>query len=459
MTNSTNRYRLSVSILGCALSVSAIVRVSPAAAAQLAGAPDPSPPIGQCIAPATPGSAPPGATATREQMRAYRDGLEQYLADADKQVACLGQVQTTASLTSRTALIRQVHAIVDNFNAQARVFEARTQAEALQGQQARQQQLQAFAAQVYAACKPPNAPPDPGAALSSDRADSYRQQLIGYQSTVRSYLACLRQANLAARAPGLASDQSAQLDHTGTQLGDAAIQSFNQVVARFNGHAPSPRPQPAAAETQKGLAEVVVQGEAIFPDSKWSVPAPLPTDECFSITRVGQTYRARLCQSSYVAPVDATTQLARTMGSGGGLLAEMGSNGGINLPGDAGLERATVQERIMAIHGVAGDPRGGPPIMGIAVAPKSDASQQVGLAQQTISYSINKLQIAGRHLSLTIAWRSDRATGSDDSNMMHFDLVLSPDNQTLNGYCSMGQQQGRQCMVHLMGSGPENSRH
>jgi hypothetical protein len=392
-------------------------------------------------------------------MRAYREDLEHYLADADKQLACLGQVQSAASLASRNALARQVHAIVDDFNAQARVFEAKTQAEVPQAQQARQQQLQAFAAQAYAACKPPTEPQNPGSALSADRAESYRLQIVGYQSAVRTYLACLRQANLAARTPGLASDQSAQLDQTGTQLGDAAIQSFNQLVAGFNGQVPRPRQQAPAAETQQGLAVVVVRGSPIFPNGSWSVPAPLPTGECFSITRSGQTYQARLCQSTYVTPLDATTQMARTMGSSGGLLAEMGSNGGITLPGDAGLALATVQERIMAKHGVAGPQREGPTTMGIAVAPNSQAGQQTGPALQTTSYSVSELQVAGRHLSLTIAWRSDHAVGSDDSNTMHFDLFLSPDNQTLSGYCSTGQQQGRECMVHLIASGPENSRH
>ena len=97
---------------------------------------------------------------------------------------------------------------------------------------------------------------------------------------------------------------------------------------------------------------------------------------------------------------------------------------------------------------------GDQPIVGIAVAPQAGVqiqSASSSRALQTTSYSISELQVAGRHVSLTISGRSDNPAGGVDFSAMHFDLVLSPDNQTLHGYCLTqapgGGQERRQCTL------------
>lgn len=415
----------------------------------------PPPTLASCTAAASPGPAPAAATATLEQMRAYRERLNQYLAAAGNQLACLSQVREANTLASRDSLTGQLKSMVDDFNTQAHAFEAKAQARALQAQQARQRQAQALAAQTYATCKLPSTPPAPGSALTADAAPSYRRQLAGYQSAVRSYVDCLRQANLAAAAPerGLASDQRAQLAQTAVQLGNAAIQSFNQVVTGFNAQVPHLRQQALAAEVQQNLAEAVVRGTAIFPSSTWSVPAPLPADECFRILRIGQTYRAQLCNPAYVTTASGLAQLLKSTPQVSDSSAVRAQKIRTNEAADAiasepGMEKATQQEGIAALHGVfpgqCKQACGQPPILGIAIAPKVGVQIQTengaSRLQTTTSYSVSELQVAGRHLSMTISGKSDNAAGGVDSSTVHFDLVLSPDNRTLSGYCWTGQE-------------------
>ena len=421
------------------------------------------PTLASCAAAASPGPAPTVSSATLAQMRAYQGRLNQYLAAAGKQLTCLSQVREASAVPLRDTLVRQLHSMVENFKAEARVVEARAQAQAdaraLQAQQTRRRQAQALAAQVFAACV---APPDsqPPGALTAQDAASFRRQLVGYQAAVRSYIACLRQADLAAAAPdrGLANDQRAQLAQTAMHLGDAAIQSFNQVASNFNIQVPRLRQHALAAQAQAqhNLAEALVRGTAIFPDSSWSVPAPLPADQCFRITQSGRTYQVQICHSTYVTALGVSTQAARSFG---GLIAAT-AHDGITLPGDAGLALATQQESIAARHGVAGDPRGGPPILGIAVAPNSQAGQQTGTRTQTVLYSVSDLHIAGRHLSLIISRRSPGATSIEDESAMHLDLALSADNQTLHGYCWTDQQRSACTLTrHTGGSVSKNSTH
>lgn len=435
------------------------------------------PTLASCTAAAGPGPAPAESTATVEQLRAYRESLIQYLAAAGNQLRCLSQVREAGAVPLRETLTRQLHSIVDSFNAETRVVEAKAQAQAdaqaLQAQQARRRQAQALAAQIYAACTTPSVSQPPGA-LNAKDALAFRRQLLNDQSAVRSYVACLQKADLAAAAPdrGLVSDQRAQLSQTALQLGNAAILAFNQVAGRFNAQVPQLRQQALAAQRQQALAkaslsatavfannpqeqqnlaEALVRAARIFPNSTWDVPAPLPPDQCFRVTQSGQIYQAQVCHSTYVTSLDASTQMAGTMGAKGGLLAEIGGNGGITLPGDAGLALATVQERIAAQHGVAGDPGDGrsPPILGIAVAPESQAGQQTGSSTETVLYSISDLHVAGRHVSLTI-----NRTSPGGWTPVHLDLILSPGGQTLHGDCWTGQQRSECTLTrHASASG------
>lgn len=434
----------------------------------------PPPTLADCTAPANPGPAPAGSTATLEQMRAYRESLNQYLAAGGNQLACLSQVRDATALALRNTLTQQLHSMVDEFNAEAHLFEAKAQAQALQAQQARQRQTQALAAQVYAACTRPPLPRAPGA-LTAEGAQSFRRQLIGYQSAVRAYVACLRQADLAATAPGrgLANDQGAQLGQTAVQLGDAAILSFNQLVGTFNAQVPHLRQQALAAQAQN-LAEVEVRGSAIFPSSNWDLPVPLPTDECIYIIQFGHTYHAQLCNPTYVTSVSDYSQILRASVSGNdgkpvtGL--EVATKAAVERAADNALPGATQQEAIMALHGFPAADTSKcasqycpPPILGIAVTTEAGFNgdaQPSGPRQQTISYSVSELQVAGRHISMTISRRSDQDAGSDGVSAVHFDLVLSPDNQTLHGYCWTGQQRS-ECTLprHLSASSSENSRH
>ncbi|HTT06824.1 MAG TPA: TonB family protein [Steroidobacteraceae bacterium] len=429
----------------------------------------PAPTLASCTAATTPGPAPPGSTATLEQMRAYRERLNQYLAAGGNQLTCLSQVRETSTLALRDTLTRQLQSMVDDFNAEARVFEAKAQAQALQAQQARQRLTQALAARIYAACTAPSIlqPPKP---LTAETAQSFRRRLLGYQSAVRSYVACLRQAELTAVAPerGLASDQRAQLAQTAVQLGDAAIVAFNELAGRFNAQMPHLRQQALADQEQRNLAEAVVRGAAIFPSSTWDLPSPMPRDECISITQAGQTYRAQLCTPMYVTNVsDLSQQLRNNVNKPNLTGAEEGTKAVVERAAEAasGLPaEALQQEAIAAQHGFFPSDNSRcatqfcpPPIVGIAVTTQAGFAGQAstGPTQQSISYSVSELQVAGRRVSLTISRRSDQDAATDDSSAVHLDLVLSPDSQTLRGYCWMGQQR-RGCLLrrHASVSGP-----
>jgi hypothetical protein len=89
------------------------------------------------------------------------------------------------------------------------------------------------------------------------------------------------------------------------------------------------------------------------------------------------------------------------------------------------------------------------------------AEETPGPRTQTASYSVTDLKVTGRHVSLTISER-DKTVGIDSVNLsaVHFDLVLSPDNQTLHGYCWTGQRRS-ECTLprHSSAPGPENSHH
>lgn len=449
----------------------------------------PAPTLASCTAAASPGPAPAGATATLEQMRAYREQLNQYLTAAGNQLACLSQVREVSTLAMRDTLTGQLKSMVNEFNAAARAFEAKAQAQAQQAQQARQRQAQALAAQAYATCKLPTAPPAPGLALTVDSAPSYGRQLAAYQSAVRSYVACVRQVrlpslphcgssfvgrctDLADRTPGLTSDQLDQL-HIGVQLANAAIQSFNQLARRFNAQVPHLR-QALAAEAQQNLTEAVVRGTAIFPSSSWDLPVPLPADECVHITQLGQSYRASLCNPTYVTTVnDLSQQLKNNVNAPYLTPGESATKAAVDRAADtlSGLPaEALQQEAIAAQHGfpVDADPKCAsqycpPPVLGIAVTTQTGFANQVqaaGSRQQTISYSVSELQVAGRRVSMTITRSSNQDADTDNASAVHFDLLLSPDNQTLHGYCWMGQQR-RACTLtrHLSASGPENPHH
>jgi TonB family protein len=429
----------------------------------------PPPTLASCTAPDSPGPAPAGSTATLERMRAYREQLNQYLAAAGTQLACLSQVRETDTVAMRDTLTQQLKSMVDDFNAQAHTFETKAQAQALQAQQARQQQAQALAGQVYATCTPPRVSQAPGT-LSTKDAASFRRQLIGDQAAVRAYVDCLRQAELAAAAPdrGLAGDQRAQLAQTALQLGDAAIQSFNQLVGKFNAQVPHLR-QALVAE-QQNLAEAVVRGAAIFPSSVWDLPVPLPTGECVYITQSGQSYHAQLCDPTYVTTISDLSQIIRnSYNSANPTPGTVITKALADTAADNALPQATQQEAIAAQHGFPADGAdcGGPhicppPILGIAVTTEAGFGGQVqptGPQQQTISYSVSELQVAGRRISMTISRSSDHDAGSEGMSAVHFDLVLSPDNQTLRGYCWTGEQR-QQCTLvrHLSAPSPENPR-
>ncbi len=426
-----------------------------------AATPSPAP----CAAAAGPGPAPAAATATLQQMSAYRERLKRYVAAAGKELNCL-QAPQAAALASRDTLSRRLHTLVDNFNTEARMVEAKVQAQAVQAQQAHQRQLQVDAAQVYADCAPPVAPQAPGS-LNASSAESYRRNLLGYQSAVRAYVACIREAQSAATAPGrgLAIDQRARIDQTAVQLGDAAILPFNRLASGFNGQLPRLR-RALAAQTQQNLAEALVRASRIFPNSTWDVAAPLPADECFSIARAGQTYQAQLCQSTYVtndiaslgtkAPQPALVGPANSsLGPEAKAFADayasvLSTGAQSGMPGDATLAEATTQEHIAALHGYPGSgPHQGDmtaPILGIEVAPSAQAGQNTEMQVHTTYYSVSELQVDGRHISLTISRTSDEQAGREDLSAEHFDLVLSPDNQTLQGYCWTGEQR-RQCAL------------
>jgi len=384
-----------------------------------------SAPLPGCAAPADPGPAPPAATATLIQIRSYRERLEKYLAASSAALKCGGS--GAESQSARDAQIRQLRTLIANFNAQVRAFEARAQAQALQAQQLRQRQLQALATQTYASCTPPSAVSAPASPPGAAAAIAYGRQLTAYQAALRTYIACVLGRHLAATAAerNLPAGLAAELDVTAATLTNGAILRFNQLVVPYNAQVEALRDKASGAGAQD-LAETLVRAPAIFPDSSWSVPAPLPADECLRIIRTGQGYRAELCKGTYVTRAGVST----------------GSLGGSSdAPGDATIANVTQIEAIAAEHGVAGDPRGGPPILGTAIAPLSQANQQTFSRTQVAFYTVKNLQVKGRRVSVTVAETSLGASGqSQGSSSVQFQLALSADGHELRGLCSTVQR-------------------
>ncbi|MGH8207424.1 MAG: energy transducer TonB [Steroidobacteraceae bacterium] len=355
-----------------------------------------------CVKPADAGPAPAGATATLAQMQAYRRRLNQYIAAARSELDCLGGAGT-ADLADRDAAMGQVQRLVDRFNVQARAFQAKAAARALQAQRARQAAAAALLAQAtrgYAACTPPTA--RSAATLTGDSAQAYRKQLLGYAAAVRVYLACVNQVQRTsvAQAGGvLTADQLTELGRTATQLANAAVLPFDQLAARFNSQLKRAQKQEALA----GARERDIQGihgapEVFFPNSTWDTPAPLPAGNCFSIVRVGPTYQARLCKGTYVT------------------------------------------EKF--VHGVSQAP-GGPPVsLGtVSVPPDLETAEMQNSHPTTIAYAIGRLRVSAAHLIMTINRKSDAPPGAQDNwDSIHFDLVLSADGRRLVGHCWTAQK-------------------
>ena len=434
--------------------------------------PPPPPTLESCTATASPGPAPSGSAATLEQMRAYRDTLNQYLIAGGSQLTCLSQVQDPSAHALQDTLTRQLHTLVDGFNAQTRVFQAKLQAQALQAQQAAlresQERVRAIAAQVYGTCTAPPALRDPGPLSAQDGA-SFRHKLIDYQSAVHRYVDCLQQAERAATDPsrGLSNDQRAQLDLSAAQRGNAAIAAFNQLVGLFNAQVPHIRKAIAA---QNQLAEAVVRGTAIFPSSTWNnLPLPLPPDECISINQVGQSYRAQLCNPTYTVTVSGLSQqLSNSVERENPTAEQEAKKAYVKLLAQtSGLPAwATKQEAIAAQHGLPADlachgpSRCAPPVLGLTITTQAGPGLEPSARVQTVTYSISELQVAGRRISMTITGRSSQDTTRDESNAVHFDLVLSPDNRILRGNCWTGQQRSICSLArHMDASGADNSHH
>ncbi len=357
----------------------------------------PSPAPASCVKPADPGSAPAGAAATLEQMRAYRGRLNQYLGASGSYLDCLGRGTDATALAARSTAVDQVHALVDRFNAQTRAFET-AQAQQVQQAAARLAQAQAAAARAYAACTTPTAPRPAGADLTADTARSYRKQLVGYEAAVRTYLACVNQAQLASATQAgnaLTTAQRAELGRTAVQLANAAVLPFDQLVEGFN--AQLQHLQASARELAKQA--VLARAQAFFPDSAWDTPAPLPSDNCIRIVRSGQIYEAQLCKSNYVKE-------------------NMGPQG------------------IPVNHALAGIV-----IVGPQESAESDFAKHEDGARftrpQATRYTISALQVTGgNHVVLTVDRKSNAAPGAqDDWRAIHFDLALSADGSHLVGQC------------------------
>jgi hypothetical protein len=356
------------------------------------------------------------------QIRSYRERLQQYLAASSAALKC--RDAGGALPGARDAQIRQLRTLIANFNAQVQAFEARAKAQALQAAQVRQRQLQALATQTYASCTPPSALSAPATSLSAAAAESYGRRLTAYQNTLRTYIACVLGRHLAAAAAArkLPADAAAALDQTAAKLSNGAILQFNELVVPYNSQVEALRDKARGAGAQD-LAETLVRAAAIFPDSSWSVPAPLPTDECLRILRTGRSYRAELCRDSYLTRANASTDIAGA--------------GSTDAPGDATIAKVTQFEAIAAEHGVAGDTRGAPPILGTETAPLSQAGQQSANRTQVDFYTIKNLQVRGRRVSVTVAESSVGAAGSSQgSSSVQFNLALSADGRQLRGLCS-----------------------
>lgn len=421
-----------------------------------------SPPlVSLCHRPAGPGPVPAGAASTLEQMRSYRDQLKQYLAATRSYLDCLalasaGDSPSAARATRRSAAqppqpdrsaagspltaadttpegsaaIAQLDAVVERFNAQAQLFRSAAEARALKAQQqaeqaatARLARARAAAAQAYAACAPPadSIRPRPITAVTADTLPAYRKRLVAYDTAVHAYVSCIDQARgtvLAQSGSGLTGAQRLELEVDAAKVGNAAVEPLNQLIAAFNTKLQSLQKQALAARAQE-LAQGRGLSQVIFPDSTWSLPSPLPSDECIRITRSARGYEAQLCRSSYpataLAAVGAGTESADATSS------------------------AMQAETIAAAHGVAGSGPG-QAVLGIAVVPSSEASQQSISHPQTIAYSLSRVQVNGGRLALTIQWTSSGSAGEDNFNAIHLELALSQDEQSLRGRCSTQQR-------------------
>jgi periplasmic protein TonB len=368
-----------------------------------------------CSRPAAPGPAPAGGSSTLEQMHTYQDHLQQYAAATRSYLGCLAAGHATPQADSA---ITQLNALVARFNTQAQEFKKAAQ---LRVQQAQQQAEQAAAARfaqarsmtekAYTACTAslPSARPPPATRLTAAALPAYRKRLLAYEAAVHAYLACIDQARHAVAAQigsGLTPEQRIELEVDATNTGHAAMDPLNQLIVAFNTQLHKLQEQSISAQQQ--LAAVFARDSALFPNSTWSVPAPLPTDECIRIARVGQGYVAQLCKSSYTAQV--------------------ASSPAANAPGTARASRG-------------GD-------IFVTQAPLGLGNETAADSYQTTSYSVSELQVAGTHISMTISRRSvETALASDPgSDAIHFELTLSPDRQTLSGQCSTGPQH-RNCQL------------
>lgn len=379
----------------------------------------------RCAAPADPGLPPAAATATLDQIRSYRERLQHYLATASASLKC---GPASASPGARDAQIRQLRALIANFNAQVQAFEAKAQAQALQAQQARQHQLQALATQTYAPCTPPTPVSAPASPLNAVAAESYGRQLTAYQTALKTYVACVLGRHLAATGVDrkLPADLTAVLDQAAAKLTNGAILQFNEFVVPYNAQVEALRDEAARAGAQ-ALARTLVPAQAIFPDSSWSVPAPLPTDECLRIIRTGQSYRAELCKGTYVTRANVST------GAPG--------EGSTSAPGDATIATVTQFDSIAAEHRAGGSSIGPPPILGTTIAPLSPADQQTFSRTQVAFYTVKSLEVKGRRVSVTVSESSTGASGkSQGANSVHFQLALSADGNELRGLCSTTQR-------------------
>jgi TonB family protein len=413
--------------------------------------------LARCAAPQSPGPAPTGATATPQQMSAYRQRLNEFLLASRTQLACISKVPGADALASRKALTQQLQGLVANFNTQVGSFQSALQAKAQSAQAsaaAKQTKARMLAQQAYASCEPPASPVGnlPSPTMSASNAfvalQAYRKQLLRYRVAVGIYLACLKKADKAVLlseniqltgAPG-----RELLSQDAATLADTAIGPLNDAISSFN------------ARLRRQKMQVLVQAPAIFPDSVWQAPEPLPKGECIRVFRFGKGYRAELCQTTYLS--------SAILNEGRG-----GSQSGMSST-DAAIASATVAEQIAASHGIQvpdlPDQPSPPPVLGIAVAPTAASAQQNSSQPPSVTFTVGDLRVTGRHLFVAITRSSDKlaecASGETSGDVsepsdtngpepvtctqqqpwhaMLMELALSQDSQSLRGQCSTEQR-------------------
>ena len=381
-----------------------------------------------CPRPTTPGPAPAGASSTFVQMHTYQDHLQQYAAATRSYLGCLVAAHAAPQAF---AAITQINAVVARFNTQAQEFKKaeelrakKLQYETAEAAAARFAKARGMMAKADAACAAslPSRRPPPATRLTAGALPAYRKQLVTYEAAVQAYLGCVEQApHAVALQVGLTADQRIELEADATNTGRAAIAPLNRLIVAFDTQLH--KLQRESISTQEQLAAVFARASALFPNSTWSVPAPLPTDECIRIARMGQGYVAQLCKSTYV--------------TNSAMVA-------IGVKGE--MAEAAQQETIAAMHGVAGAGPGRP-ILGIGAAPSDGAAREATNYPQITSYTVDELQVAGAQITFTIHVMSGGTSGGDDpGRVIHFDLVLSPDKQNLRGRCSTGPQH-RNCQL------------